>query len=58
MKKEELRDKDFDPFIDNKKKHTKEIALDDDEAHASALNETRYREFLDSYLEYERKYRK
>lgn len=31
MKKEELRDKDFDPFIDKKKKNVKDIALEDDE---------------------------
>ena len=31
MKKDELRDKDFDPFIDKKKKNVKDITLDDDE---------------------------
>ncbi|MDO4996048.1 MAG: hypothetical protein Q4E69_02605 [Bacilli bacterium] len=31
MKKDELRDKDFDPFIDKKKKSVKDITLEDDE---------------------------
>ena len=31
MKKDELRDKDFDPFIDKSKKKTKDISLDDEE---------------------------
>lgn len=31
MKKEELRDKDFDPFIDYSKKKTKDISLEDDD---------------------------
>ena len=34
------------------------LATDDNEAHASALNETRYQEFLLAYRDYERKYRK
>ena len=34
------------------------LAVDDDEAHASALNENRYNEFLDTYFEYEGKYRR
>lgn len=31
MKKEELRDKDFDPFIDYSKKKNKDISLEDDD---------------------------
>ena len=33
------------------------LATSENEAHASALNETRYREFLSAYYDYERKYR-
>lgn len=33
------------------------LATAEDEAKANALNETRYSEFLDSYYDYERKYR-
>lgn len=33
------------------------LAINEDEAKASAINETRYREFLDSFTEYERRFR-
>ena len=33
------------------------LATAEDEAQASALNEYRYREFLDKYSDYERNYR-
>jgi hypothetical protein len=33
------------------------LAVDDGEAHSSALNETRYQEFLQTFYEYERSYR-
>ena len=35
----------------------RQLATSEDEAKANALNETRYNEFLDSYYDYERKYR-